>query len=58
MKFIKSIKSIFKKFKSRQVETIIITEKQCPHCTSRGMFIFNSYTEIKTKPDKINENIS
>ena len=41
MNFIERIKSLVKKSKSQQVDTTIIFEKQCPHCTSRGMFVFN-----------------
>ncbi len=55
MKFIERIKSLIKRNKSRQVETSIIFEKQCPHCTSRGMFIFNSPSQTKIRNGKSNE---
>lgn len=41
MKIADRIRSLFNRSKSHQVETIIISGKQCPHCTSRGMFVFN-----------------
>lgn len=41
MKITDWIRALFNRSKSNQVETIIISEKQCPHCTSRGMFVFN-----------------
>jgi hypothetical protein len=47
MKFIERIKSLIKKSKPQQVETKINFEKQCPHCTSRGMFVFNNTSKIK-----------
>ncbi len=55
MKFIERIKSLIKKSKSKQVDTTIIFEKQCPHCTSRGMFVFNNTSKIKTKIGESNE---
>jgi len=55
MKFIERIKSLIKKSKSQQVDTTIIFEKQCPHCASRGMFVFNDTSKIKTKIGKSNE---
>jgi len=55
MKSIERIKSLIKKSKSKQVETTIIFEKQCPHCTSRGMFVFNDTSTIKTKIGESNE---
>ena len=55
MKFIERIKSLIKKSKSQQVDTTIIFEKQCPHCTSRGLFVFNDTSKIKTKIGESNE---
>lgn len=55
MKSIERIKSIIKKSKSKQVDTTIIFEKQCPHCTSRGLFVFNDTSKIKTKIGESNE---
>jgi hypothetical protein len=49
MRIADKIRKIFKRSKSHQVETIIISEKQCPHCASRGMFVFND------TPSKIGE---
>lgn len=55
MKFIERIKTLIQNSKSKQVETTIIFEKQCPHCTSRGTFVFNGNTKIKTKIGESNE---
>ena len=55
MKFIERIKSLVKKSKSQQVDTTIIFEKQCPHCTSRGMFVFNDTSKIKVKIGESND---
>ena len=41
MKVIRKLQKFFGRDKSDQTEKIILTEKQCPHCVSRGMFIFN-----------------
>jgi hypothetical protein len=46
MRIAEKIRSIFKRSKSHQIETIIISEKQCPHCASRGMFVFNDNSKI------------
>lgn len=55
MKFTERIKSLIKKSKSKQVDTTIIFDKQCPHCTSRGMFVFYDTSKIKTKIGESNE---
>jgi hypothetical protein len=55
MKFIKRIKSFLKKSESQQVDAKINFEKQCPHCTSRGMFVFNNLLNTKTKIGESNE---
>jgi hypothetical protein len=55
MKILERIKTLFNKSRSNQVETIIISEKQCPHCVSRGMFVFNSPSDKKTKHGHPNE---
>ena len=49
MKISDRIRYIFNRSKSHPVETIIISEKQCPHCASRGMFVFNN-TSINLNP--------
>ncbi len=41
MRIADTIRYIFNRSKSHQVETIIISENKCPHCASRGMFVFN-----------------
>jgi len=55
MRIADKIRSILNRSKSHQVETIIISEKQCPHCTSRGMFVFNDPPKIKSKIGESNE---
>jgi hypothetical protein len=54
MKFYDRIKIFFKKHQNSEVETVIITEKQCPHCASRGMLIFKSDFETQKKDLKTN----
>jgi len=51
MKVINSIKLFFNKLFSNKTETVVITEKHCPHCSSRGMYIFNSTSKTKIKSD-------
>jgi hypothetical protein len=55
MKITEWIRYLLNRSKSHQVETIIISQKQCPHCTSRGMFVFNDTTKIKSKIGESNE---
>lgn len=54
MKIINKILTLVKEIKSKQVETIVITEKLCPHCTSRGMFVIKDKASLKTKSKKFN----
>jgi hypothetical protein len=54
MNLFKKIKTLVKENKSKQVETIIISQKQCPHCVTRGMFIFKD-TSIQ-RPSNVNKN--
>ena len=55
MKIKDRIRSLFNRSKSHQVETIIISKKQCPHCASRGMFVFNNTFNSKPKIGESNE---
>ena len=55
MKLLEKIKTLFVRSRTHKVETIIISEKQCPHCASRGMFVFNSASQTKIKNGKSNE---
>ena len=41
LKFLDKLKSAFKNDNKVETEKIIITQKSCPHCASRGLFIFN-----------------
>jgi hypothetical protein len=56
MKLFEKIKSFFKDDSSIKSEKIIIEQKSCPHCTSRGMFVFNNNSKTKTKIGESNEN--
>ena len=58
MKLLDRIKILINKGKIQQVETIIISERQCPNCASRGMFVFNNITESKSKNGKSNEKLN
>lgn len=49
------IKTLFQRSKTNKVETVIIKERQCPHCVSRGLFVFSPSTEKKTNGN-LNEN--
>lgn len=51
----KKIISFLKLRVNNSTETFIIEGKQCPHCTSRGLFIFNSDEKTKIKVKNINE---
>ncbi len=55
MKLIEKIKSFLKDNSSIKSGEIIIVQKSCPHCASRGMFVFNTKSKIITKTDKLNE---
>ena len=55
MKLIEKIKLFFKNDSSTEPPKFIITQKSCPHCASRGMFVFNPEIKIITKSDKVNE---
>ncbi len=56
MKLFEKIKSFFKDNSSIKTEKIIIAQKSCPHCASRGMFIFNTSSNTKISNGKSNEN--
>ncbi len=55
MKFTDKIRLLFNRIKSQQIETIIISERQCPHCANRGMFVFKDTPKIKSKIGESNE---
>jgi hypothetical protein len=55
MKFLERIKTLIKKSKSQHAVTTVIFEKQCPHCSSRGMFTINSTSISKTQNGELNE---
>jgi len=53
MKLFERLKSLVQESKSKQVETIVISKKQCPHCVSRGLFIFNNSVSTETNVKKL-----
>ena len=48
IKLLDKIKSVFNDDNKTETEKIIISQKSCPHCASRGMFVFNN-TSINSK---------
>jgi hypothetical protein len=58
MKLLKKIKTLFMRNNSGEYEKIIFPNKQCPQCTSRGIFVFRSNSNNKTPIDLSNENKS
>ena len=55
MKFINVIKSILMRGNSTQDEKLILTQKQCPQCTGRGMLVFKSDSNNKITNRQSNE---
>ena len=53
MRLIEKIKSVFKNDTAIETERFVIAQKSCPHCTSRGLLIFDS--KLKSKSDNTNE---
>jgi hypothetical protein len=45
---VNKIKSFFKNDRRIETEKFLIAQKSCPHCASRGMFIFNDAPVIST----------
>lgn len=54
--FIKKFILLFRTDSKIETDKFIIAQKSCPHCASRGMFIFNSSTKTKNSNGKPNEN--
>ncbi len=54
--FIDKIKSLLKNEDQFKTEKFVIAQKSCPHCASRGMFIFNSQSGNENKNPLSNEN--
>jgi hypothetical protein len=52
MKMIDRIRLIFKNNSAIETNKIVVL-KSCPHCTSRGMFVFNNTTKISTTISKV-----
>ncbi|HEX9251384.1 MAG TPA: hypothetical protein VF870_04035 [Ignavibacteriaceae bacterium] len=48
IKLLDKIKLVFKNDHKTEKEKIIISQKSCPHCASRGLFIFNDTPKIST----------
>ena len=53
MKITNKIRSLFDRSKSQKVETIIISEKQCPHCASRRLFVFSDTPVISKNNNEL-----
>lgn len=53
MKIADRIRSLLNRSKSQKVETIIISDKLCPHCASRGMFDFNDIPKSSNTINKV-----
>lgn len=49
------IKNMFQRREHHKVETVIIKERQCPHCTTRGLFVLNSPSDKRINSGNINE---
>lgn len=49
------IKNMFHRREHHKVETVIIKERQCPHCTTRGLFVLNSPSDKRINSGNINE---
>ena len=48
LKLLDKIRSVFNNDSKTESEKIIISQKSCPHCTSRGSFIFNDTSKNST----------
>lgn len=55
MNFLERIKTLIKKSKSKHIESTVFFEKQCPHCSSRGMFVFRDSSIQKSSNGDKNE---
>jgi hypothetical protein len=53
MKLFEKIKSFFKDDSAVKSEKFIITQNSCPHCASRGMFVFNDISIISNTIKKV-----
>jgi hypothetical protein len=54
-KFFEKIKLLMKLQQKSEVNSVIHIDKQCPHCASRGMFVFNSSPKIKPESETSDE---
>ena len=48
LKLLHKIKSVFKNESKTETEKIIISQKSCPHCASRGLLVFNDIPKNST----------
>lgn len=55
MKIPNRIKSFFKNHQRSKLEKVVFSKRQCPHCVSRGMFVFNTNPKIKLESEIDNE---
>lgn len=54
--FLQKVKSFFRSDNEIRTEKFVIAQKSCPHCASRGMFIFDSSAKTKNSKGQSNEN--
>jgi hypothetical protein len=54
--FFKKIKLLFSNNSQIETERFLIAQKSCPHCASRGMFIFDTTTNSKYSNGQSHEN--
>jgi hypothetical protein len=55
MLIIDKFKSLIKKRRYTEKKEVIIVDKQCPHCISRGMLVFNFSPKRKPESETSNE---
>ncbi|MBK7379878.1 MAG: hypothetical protein IPJ03_12880 [Ignavibacteriales bacterium] len=60
MKLLEKIKSFFNDDTPIKSEKIIIVQKSCPHCASRGMFVFNDTPkdQLNSKGSNLEPNVT
>lgn len=57
LRMTEKIKSFFKLSDKKQKEDVVIVQKSCPHCVSRGMFVFKNTTIHNLSNDSKNETV-
>lgn len=57
LRMTEKIKSVFKRDDITKKEDVVIVQKSCPHCVSRGMFVFKNSTIHNLSKDSKNETV-